>query len=166
MLNHPVKNNLPLRPIHGQLRLPLPTRSHLQALHCPLIFVIELPMQTVVLNKKMASHIVRIALESETKRNKKKVMEELVWAVYCNGRKVGYSFRRKHMSDDEVRVMQQLRGVSMGAGVLPSPPSDKDGKLTYMRARFERVVGSQDSEALSMINPDGAAVPELRIEIK
>ena len=71
-----------------------------------------------------------------------------------------------HCPPIEVRVMQQLRGVSMGAGVLPSPPSDKDGELTYMRARFERVVGSKDSEALYMINPDGAAVPELSIEIK
>ncbi|KAF2309887.1 hypothetical protein GH714_005497 [Hevea brasiliensis] len=58
-----------------------------------------------------------------------------------------------------------LRGVSMGAGVLPSPndkESTADGELTYIRARFERVVGSQDSEALYM-NPDGAPGPELSI---
>uniref|UniRef100_A0A0D3H1C7 Uncharacterized protein n=1 Tax=Oryza barthii TaxID=65489 RepID=A0A0D3H1C7_9ORYZ len=29
-----------------------------------------------------------------------------------------------------------------------------DGELTYMRARVERVVGSKDSEAFYMINPD------------
>ncbi|KAA0064359.1 protein MIZU-KUSSEI 1 [Cucumis melo var. makuwa] len=134
--------------------------------HCLPIFVIELPMQTAALNKEMASDILRIALESETKSHKKKVMEEFVWAVYCNGRKIGYSFRRKQMSDDELHVMQHLRGVSMGAGVLPSPASEKDnleGELTYMRARFERVIGSKDSEALYMINPDGAPGPELSI---
>ncbi|XWS25671.1 hypothetical protein CRYUN_Cryun27aG0087600 [Craigia yunnanensis] len=113
----------------------------------------------------MASDIVRIALESETKTHKKKLLEEFVWAVYCNGRKMGYSIRRKQLSDDELHVMQLLRGVSMGAGVLPSPNEKEtaDGELTYMRARFERVVGSKDSEALYMISPDGAPGPELSI---
>ncbi|KAF5444997.1 hypothetical protein F2P56_034082 [Juglans regia] len=133
--------------------------------HCMPIFVIELPMHSSAFHKEMASDIVRIALESDTKTQKKKLLEEFVWAVYCNGRKTGFSIRRKQMSDDELYVMQHLRGVSMGAGVLPSP-SEKEtayGELTYMRARFERVVGSKDSEALYMINPDGAAGPELSI---
>jgi len=122
-------------------------------------------MLASALNKEMASDIMRIALESETKSSKKKLLEEFVWAVYCNGRKVGYSIRRKQMSDDELHVMQHLRGVSMGAGVLPtaSDHKDSDGEMTYMRARFERVVGSKDSEALYMINPDGAQGPELSI---
>ncbi|KAF5747067.1 hypothetical protein HS088_TW06G01245 [Tripterygium wilfordii] len=136
--------------------------------HCLPMFVIELPMYSTTLHKEMASDdIVRLALESETKSHKKKLLEEFVWAVYCNGRKVGYSIRRKQMSDDELHVMQLLRGVSMGAGVLPGPNNNEkeslDGELTYIRARFERVVGSKDSEALYMINPDGAAGPELSI---
>ncbi|GKD68077.1 MIZU-KUSSEI 1-like protein [Tanacetum coccineum] len=108
----------------------------------------------------MASDIVRLSLESETKTNKKKVLEEFVWGVYCNGRKYGYSIRRKQMTDDELHVMQSLRGVSMGAGVLPGLSEKEtavDGELTYMRARFERVVGTKDSEAFHMINPEGAA---------
>ncbi|KAL9446132.1 hypothetical protein AB3S75_013911 [Citrus x aurantiifolia] len=136
--------------------------------HCLPMFVIELPMLTTALQKEMASDIVRIALESETKTHKKKLLEEFVWAVYCNGRKIGYSIRRKHLSDDELHVVQLLRGVSMGAGVLPSPNEKEasactDGELTYMRARFERVAGSKDSEAFYMINPEGAAGPELSI---
>ncbi|PHU22009.1 hypothetical protein BC332_07116 [Capsicum chinense] len=144
--------------------------------HRPPIFVIELPMLTGVFHKEMASDIVRLALESETKTHKKKVLEEFVWAVYCNGRKVGYSIRRtsKNMSDDEAHVMQLLRGVSMGAGVLPCPiihHDEKessggggiDGEITYMRARFDKVVGSKDSEAFYMINPDGASGQELSI---
>ncbi|PSS31400.1 Protein MIZU-KUSSEI like [Actinidia chinensis var. chinensis] len=132
------------------------------------VFVIELPLLTAAFHKEMASDVVRIALESETKTHKKKVLEEFVWAVFCNGRKIGYSIRRKQMSEDEVHVMQLLRGVSMGAGVLPPPPSEKDtaagdGELTYIRARFERVVGSKDSESLYMINPDEAAGAELSI---
>lgn len=63
-------------------------------------------------------------------------------------------------------MMRLLRGVSMGAGVLPAAEeaaAPAEGELTYMRARFERVVGSKDSEALYMINPDGTGVPELSI---
>uniref|UniRef100_A0A2P2K5S8 Protein MIZU-KUSSEI 1 n=1 Tax=Rhizophora mucronata TaxID=61149 RepID=A0A2P2K5S8_RHIMU len=133
--------------------------------HCLPMFVLELPMHASAFHKEMASDIVRIALESETRTHKKKLLEEFVWAVYCNGRKVGYSIRRKQMSDDELHVLQLLRGVSMGAGVLPGPNEKEtaDGDLTYIRARFERVVGSKDSEALYMINPDGAAGPELSI---
>lgn len=130
------------------------------------IFVIELPMLTSAFHKEMASDIVRLALESETKTHKKKVLEEFVWAVYCNGRKYGYSIRRKQMTDDEIHVMHLLRGVSMGAGVLPGPSDHKeatDGELTYMRARFDRRVGSKDSEAWYMINPDGATGQELSI---
>lgn len=141
--------------------------------HRPPIFVIELPMLTGVFQKEMASDIVRLALESETKTHKKKVLEEFVWGVYCNGRKFGYSIRRtsKNMSDDEAHVMQLLRGVSMGAGVLPCPvlhdekesSGGVDGEITYMRARFDRVVGSKDSEAFYMINPYGASGQELSI---
>ncbi|CAI0465299.1 unnamed protein product [Linum tenue] len=137
--------------------------------HSPPLFVIELPMHTAVFHKEMASDIVRIALESETLSYKKKLMEEFVWAVYCNGRKMGYSIRRKSLSEDEIHVMQLLRGVSMGAGVLPpagkeaAAAVDGGGEVTYIRARFERVVGSKDSEALYMINPDGAAGAELSL---
>jgi uncharacterized protein (TIGR01570 family) len=136
------------------------------------IFLIELPMLTSALNKEMSSDIVRIALESETKTNKKKLLEEFVWAVYCNGRKVGYSIRRKQMGDEELQVMQHLRGVSMGAGVLPTASDHKESsdgdQMTYMRGRFERVIGSKDSEAFYMINPDnninnGAQGPEFSI---
>ncbi|XP_008796576.2 protein MIZU-KUSSEI 1 [Phoenix dactylifera] len=129
----------------------------------PPIFLIELPMLTSSLHKEMASGLVKIALESETRTHKKKLTEEYVWAVYCNGRKSGYSIRRKHTSDDERHVMQLLRGVSMGAGVLPCEKETAEGELTYMRARFERVVGSKDSEAMYMINPDGTGGPELSI---
>lgn len=124
-------------------------------------------MTACAFHKEMSSDTVRLALESETKTHKKKVLEEFVWGVYCNGKKYGYSIRRKNMGEDELHVMQMLRGVSMGAGVLPGPAPEKDsgvdGELTYMRARFERVVGSKDSEALYMINPDGANGQELSI---
>ncbi|XP_074264128.1 protein MIZU-KUSSEI 1 [Silene latifolia] len=163
-------------------------------------FVIELPILSSSFHKEMACDILRVALESETKTHKKKLMEEFVWAVYCNGKKVGYGIRRKQLSEDDVHVMKMLRGVSMGAGVLPSShnnnnksnknnhnydrnrnyehdfevnyeegdlveekSNDNGDQLTYLRARFQRVVGSKDSEAFYMINPDHSDGPELSV---
>lgn len=123
----------------------------------PPIFLIELPMQTTFFHKEMSTGLVKLALESETRMHRRRLVEEYVWAVYCNGRKSGYSIRRKEQSDSERYVLQLLRGVSMGAGVLPCASEKEaalDGELTYMRARFERVVGSKDSEAFYMIDPD------------
>ncbi|KAK9162867.1 hypothetical protein Syun_003769 [Stephania yunnanensis] len=134
--------------------------------HCVPTFIIELPILTTMFHKEIATGLVRLALESETRTSRKKVLDEYVWGVYCNGRKTGYSIRRKHSSDDELYVMQMLRGVSMGAGVLPCPTEKEamvDGELTYLRGRFEKVVGSKDSEAFYMINPDGGEGPELSI---
>ncbi|KAL6572321.1 hypothetical protein OROMI_013279 [Orobanche minor] len=136
--------------------------------HRPPIFVIELPILTGHLHKEMSSDVLRIAFETDTKTHKQKLLEEFVWAVYCNGRKIGYSIRRKNMTDDDVHVMQLLRGVSMGAGVLPGPQyseklENSEGELTYIRARFDRVVGSKNCESLYMINPDGASGQELSI---
>ena len=50
----------------------------------------------------------------------------------------------------------------MGAGVLPNSDGS-DGEVMYMRARFERIVGSRDSEAFYMMNPDSNGAPELSI---
>lgn len=155
----------------------------------PPAFLIELPMLAAALHREMATGTVRLAFESDTRgvasRRRRPLLEEYVWAVYCNGRNAGYAIRRKDASDDERHVLRLLRGVSMGAGVLPPPPDERagaaaratpsacsDGELTYMRARVERVVGSKDSEAFHMINPDdgsanaargGDSAPELSI---
>ncbi|KAK1631469.1 hypothetical protein QYE76_005784 [Lolium multiflorum] len=132
----------------------------------PPVFLIELPMLTSALHKEIASGVVKLALESDTRSARRRLVEEYVWAVFCNGRKAGYSIRRKEASDDERHVMRLLRGVSMGAGVLPAAPEQEggvpagpDGELTYVRARVERVVGSKDSEAFYMINPHEGGVP-------
>jgi len=142
----------------------------------PPAFLIELPMLAAALHREMATGTVRLALESDTARGvaaaarrRRPLLEEHVWAVYCNGRSAGHAIRRRDPSDDERHVLRLLRGVSMGAGVLPPPPDGRaggpDGELTYMRARVQRVVGSRDSEAFYMINPDdgGDSAPELSI---
>ncbi|KAF4393344.1 hypothetical protein F8388_023148 [Cannabis sativa] len=117
--------------------------------------VLELAIPTGKLLQDMGTGMVRIALECERHPSEKtRMAQEPIWALYCNGRKSGYAVRREATEDDLV-VMQLLNAVSMGAGVLPTDHGDnKEGELTYMRAFFERVVGSKDSETYHMMSPD------------
>lgn len=123
-------------------------------------------MQTVVLQKELGSGMVRIALECEKRpdKDKTKLLEEPIWTMFCNGKKTGYGMKRDPTEED-LQVMELLKPVSMGGGVLPgnSEVEGPDGELAYMRAHFERVVGSKDSETLYMLSPDGNNGPELSI---
>lgn len=100
----------------------------------------------------------------------KKLLEEDLWRTFCNGKKCGYAVRRE-CGPSDWNVLRAVEPVSMGAGVLPAVSSKIDGGMTadgngemmYMRARFERVVGSKDSEAFYMMNPDSNGGPELSI---
>jgi uncharacterized protein (TIGR01570 family) len=67
---------------------------------------------------------------------------------------------------EEWRVLRAVEPVSVGAGVISEDEGDVtlgDGDMMYMRAKFERVVGSRDSEAFYMVNPDHGGGPELSI---
>ncbi|KAI3452974.1 hypothetical protein Pfo_009637 [Paulownia fortunei] len=129
-------------------------------------FLVELATPTSILVKEMASGLVRIALECEKKTEKKgfKLLEEPIWRTYCNGKKCGYAMRRD-CGPEEWKVLNAIGPISMGAGVLPGSGNgtESDGEMMYMRAKFERVVGSKDSEAFYMMNPDGNGGPELSI---
>ncbi|CAA6657029.1 unnamed protein product [Spirodela intermedia] len=128
------------------------------------LLVLELPIATAKLLQEMAAGLVRIAMECEKKAGgsaggggggRRKLLEEPLWTVYCNGRRAG-----------DLNVMGLLHAVSMGAGVLPGDgdgATTGDGEVTYMRAHFDRVVGSKDSETFYMLNPDGNGGPELSI---
>ncbi|KAK8487020.1 hypothetical protein V6N13_096640 [Hibiscus sabdariffa] len=131
-------------------------------------FLVQLATPTSALVKEMASGLVRIALECEKKVGKKgvKLLDEPVWRTYCNGKKCGFATRRE-CGPEEWRVLKSVEPISMGAGVLPGDCNGNgdgsEGELMYMRARFERVVGSKDSEAFYMMNPDGSGGPELSV---
>ncbi|GMN38842.1 hypothetical protein TIFTF001_008072 [Ficus carica] len=132
-------------------------------------FLIELAMPTSVLVREMASGLVRIALECERKTTAvektkpAKLIEEPVWRTYCNGKKSGFASRIE-CGPEEWKVLRAVEPISMGAGVLPGcGDGGFEGETMYMRARFERVVGSKDSEAFYMMNPDGSGGPELSI---
>lgn len=139
---------------------------------CLPFLLLELSINTGKLLHDMGLGLVRIALECEKHHpsEKIKLIDEPIWTMYCNGRKVGYAVKRVP-TDDDLNVMQMLHAVSMGAGVLPVDHTTGDstsdgGELTYMRACFERAIGSRDSETYYMMNPDGRSNnsgPELSI---
>lgn len=129
-------------------------------------FLIELATPISGLVREMASGLVRIALECDKEEEKKSVrlLEEPLWRTYCNGKKCGFATKRE-CGPKEWNVLKAVEPISMGAGVLPGegPETGSDGELMYMRAKFERVIGSRDSEAFYMMNPDSNGAPELSI---
>ncbi|XVF58657.1 hypothetical protein PTKIN_Ptkin07bG0083800 [Pterospermum kingtungense] len=137
--------------------------------NCLPSLVIELAIQTNVLQKELGAGMVRIALECEKRGGKDRVslLDEPLWTMYCNGKKTGHVVKRE-ATEEDLNVMELLKAVSMGAGVLPGPANSEtegvDGELTYIRAYFDRVVGSRDSETFYMLSPDGNNAPELRVE--
>ncbi|XVE83235.1 hypothetical protein DITRI_Ditri16bG0071400 [Diplodiscus trichospermus] len=128
--------------------------------------VVELAMQTNVLQKELGAGMVRIALECGKRAGKDRVklLDEPLWTMYCNGKKTGHGVKREAREED-LNVMEHLKAVSMGAGMLPgsSETEGQDGELAYIRAYFDRVVGSKDSETFYMLSPDGNDGPELSI---
>ncbi|MFS7943251.1 putative protein MIZU-KUSSEI 1-like, plant [Helianthus anomalus] len=138
------------------------------------IIVVQLAVTTANLVKEMSSGLVRIALECEKQHVRggrgghTKLYNEATWSMYCNGRKCGYALTRA-CTESDWHVLSTVQTVSVGAGVIPvvedggKRKGEGEGELLYMRARFERVVGSRDSEAFYMMNPDGSRGPELSI---
>lgn len=137
------------------------------------VLLLELAMQTGRFMQEMGAEHLRVALECEKKpppgagAGRTRLLHEPLWTAYVNGRKIGYAVRREPTEDD-LTVLQLLRTVSAGAGVLPAdavgaPEGQDAGDLAYMRAHFDRVVGSRDSESFYMLNPDGNHGPELSI---
>ncbi|OIV99955.1 hypothetical protein TanjilG_26293 [Lupinus angustifolius] len=144
-------------------------------------FLIELATPITGLVREMASGLVRIALECDKQKKEAtekkgsgasvmRLLQEPLWRTYCNGKKCGFASRRE-CGAKEWDILKAVEPISMGAGVLPAGNNDKDkdkdsdggGEVMYMRARFERIVGSRDSEAFYMMNPDSNGAPELSI---
>ncbi|XP_028763650.1 protein MIZU-KUSSEI 1 [Neltuma alba] len=132
-------------------------------------FLIELATPISGLVREMASGLVRITLECDKLKDEEKktlrLLEVPVWKTYCNGKKGGFASKRD-CGDKEWEILKAVEPISMGAGVLPGgnkTGSESDGEIMYMRAKFERVVGSRDSEAFYMMNPDCNGVPELSV---
>ncbi|KAJ8550902.1 hypothetical protein K7X08_000272 [Anisodus acutangulus] len=127
-------------------------------------FLIELATPISGLVQEMASGLVRIALECDKQEEKKvaRLIDEPIWRAYCNGKKCGYATRRE-CGPKELQILKAVEPISTGAGVLPGNEDADSSEIMYMRAKFERVIGSRDSEAFYMMNPDRNGAPELSI---
>lgn len=127
--------------------------------------LLELAISTGRLLQEMGTGLVRIALECDkhNPNEKIKIIDEPIWTLFCNGKKSGYGVKREPSGDDLI-VMQTLHAVSNGVGLLPAEMADpQDGELSYMRANFERVIGSKDSETYYLMMPEGNNGPELSV---
>ncbi|XP_021721662.1 protein MIZU-KUSSEI 1-like [Chenopodium quinoa] len=139
-----------------------------QSTKCLPTLVLDLPIQTHVLQKDMSIGMVRIALECEKKdeKGRKGLLEEPIWDMFCNGKKFGYAVKRD-ANEMDLSIMELLKVTTMGVGVLPLSEfcdgDDPDDELAYIRANFDYVVGSKDSETLYMLCPEGNIVLDLSI---
>ncbi|KAL0361958.1 UNVERIFIED_CONTAM: protein MIZU-KUSSEI 1 [Sesamum radiatum] len=134
----------------------------------PPLLLLEFAVPTSYLAREMQHGLLRIALECDRRRHKVdsgwpcSLYEVPVWCMYCNGRKVGFAVRRQ-MTAGDAAVLKLMQSVSVGAGVLPKGAEEVEGELMYLRASFDRVIGSADSESFHMKNPVGSSGQELSV---
>ncbi|KAJ0964989.1 hypothetical protein J5N97_026127 [Dioscorea zingiberensis] len=129
------------------------------------LLLLDFAIPTAQLAREMRHGLLRIALECDRENARSRTSSLFavpVWSMYCNGRKVGFAVRRQ-MNDGDAAVFKLMQTVSVGAGVLPGKSNAGDGELMYLRASFERVIGSLDSESFHMINPVGSSGQELSV---
>ncbi|KAG0522695.1 hypothetical protein BDA96_07G059700 [Sorghum bicolor] len=160
---------------------------------CLPTLVVELALQTHALLRELGNPAgARIVLETERRAvslsepaadaratrgggrgRAPPLLDEPSWTMFCNGKKTGYAVRRE-ATDDDLTVMETLRVVSMGAGVLPGTRATSlvidaaavaaDDEVPYMRGCFDHFIGSRDSESLYMVAPQGGGTgPELAV---
>ncbi|XVE86834.1 hypothetical protein DITRI_Ditri18aG0066800 [Diplodiscus trichospermus] len=129
------------------------------------IILLQFAVPTAVLAREMQGGILRIALEctrSGNSGNSDSVLSMPQWTMYCNGRKVGYAVKRRPSKAD-MDALRLMSSVVVGAGMISGKELDHDDELMYLRANFERVSGSSDSESFHLIDPDGNIGQELSI---
>ncbi|KAK9109575.1 hypothetical protein Sjap_017635 [Stephania japonica] len=130
------------------------------------LLLLEFAVPTAYLAREMQHGLLRIALEcNRVAASSRSLFSMPAWSMYCNGRKVGFAVKRQ-MTASDAAVLKLMQSVSVGAGVVPveSKSSDQEeGEIMYLRASFERVIGSADSESFHMINPVGSSGQELSI---
>ncbi|KAK9165780.1 hypothetical protein Scep_000971 [Stephania cephalantha] len=127
------------------------------------ILLLELAVSTATLAKEMRNGLLRIVLKIKTDSPpSSSLLSVAVWTMYCNGRKMGCAFKRRPTQTD-IDVLRLMRNVFVGTGTISGKRLKCDDELMYLRANFERVLGSSDSESFHMISPDGSTGQELSI---
>ncbi|KGN54300.1 protein MIZU-KUSSEI 1 [Cucumis sativus] len=125
--------------------------------------LLEFPILTHQLVNEMRFGLVRIALECNRVELGFCPLRSIpIWAMSCNGRKLGFAAKKK--AGEPVRSMlKTMQSTTVGAGVMPSGFGSGSEEVMYMRANYEHVVGSADSESFHLINPDECPGQELSI---
>ncbi|KAE8655125.1 CAP protein [Hibiscus syriacus] len=112
----------------------------------PLVFI-ELPLASTEFTSSIDSGVLRIVLDPVPDSG---ITQR--WLTYCNGQKVGFA-RRLKVGQEEKWVLEMMQMVSSGAGFLPQNSSTDAGGFKYLRGQFERIVGSDGSEAYHLVDP-------------
>ncbi|XP_020208278.1 protein MIZU-KUSSEI 1 [Cajanus cajan] len=134
------------------------------------ILLLELAVPTTILAKEMREGSLRIALECDDNdnnnddENANALLSTPLWTMYCNGRKVGYAVKRRPSKTD-FEALRLMRSVVEGTGVMNCKDfvHKEDDQLMYLRANFQRVRGSANSESFHLIDPEGDIDQELSI---
>lgn len=79
---------------------------------------------------------------------------------------MGFAVRRKATRQNRV-MLKTMQSITVGAGAIPCGSGSESGfgseEIMYMRANYEYVVGSADSESFHLINPGDAPGQELSV---
>jgi uncharacterized protein (TIGR01570 family) len=118
----------------------------------PFLFELSVPMQSIA--AEMGSGLLRIALECH-RSSATDGRSKSVWTASCNGRDVGHAMRRPP-TDWERGVLESMRAMTTGVGALPPATAQEERsgeEVLYMRATYERIVGSKDAVSYHLISP-------------
>ena len=128
----------------------------------PLI-ILDLPITTSELAGLMHYGTARIVLQCDRDLDgsNEPLLSAAMWAMHCNGQKMGYAERREVTGKDKL-LLEKMRTISTGAGILPGKDCGM-GQCKYLRCQFERVVASNYSEAYYLIDPSDCSGQELSI---
>ena len=133
----------------------------------PFLFELSVTMQSIA--AEMGSGLLRIALECH-RSDATGGRSKSVWTASCNGRDVGHAVRRPP-TDWERSVLESMRAMTAGVGALPPADDQAPGRIgegagkeerggaaevLYMRATYERIVGSKDAVSYHLISPRAA----------
>ncbi|PWA48182.1 hypothetical protein CTI12_AA494330 [Artemisia annua] len=129
--------------------------------------LLELTISTTFLAREMKNGHLRIALECSNEHEAsrdKSILGMPLWTMYCNGKKVGFAFKRKPSFTD-INVLKHMEMVHVGAGIVKGKDVQREDDIMYLRGNFKRVSGKSinQSETFHMIDPEGNIGQELSI---
>ncbi|KAK4353923.1 hypothetical protein RND71_026117 [Anisodus tanguticus] len=138
------------------------------------ILLLELAISTSSLAREMQKGLVRIVLESTINDNisssscSSSLLSMPIWSMHCNGKKVGFAAKRKPTKVD-LDVLRKMETIVVGAGIIKGKKEvikrrdGNDDDIMYLRGKFERVSGSNDSESFHLVDPEENMGQELSI---